>query len=96
MRFYNPHNANVAAVDLAQRCRGSGEIVMLMEERKLGENCYLKKNIIVGKWERGGAIGLDSVKMLHEIQGYMAKNAKGVVTGRVQLCGYHDTNEVIR
>jgi hypothetical protein len=29
-RFYNPHHANEAAMDLAQRCHSEGEIVMLV------------------------------------------------------------------
>jgi hypothetical protein len=67
MRFYNPHHANVAAMDLAQRIRGSREIIMLMEEQKLAEDCYLKKDIVVGTWERNGVTSLDSVHLLHEV-----------------------------
>lgn len=94
MRFYNPHNANVAALDLAQRCRSEGEIIMLIKERKLVDDCYLKEEIIVGNWELGGVTSLDSVYLLHEAQSYMAKREEGKLTGRIELCQCHDSKEV--
>lgn len=90
MRFYDPQDANIAALDLAQRCRSEGEILMLMNERMLGDNCRLKDEIIVGTWERGGVISMDSVFLLHEVQGYMARKAKGEVTAKVQILEFHD------
>jgi hypothetical protein len=54
---------------------------MLMKERDLGDECYLKEEFIIGRWERGGVISLDSVYLLHEVQGYMARRARGKFLG---------------
>ncbi|KAF2684617.1 hypothetical protein K458DRAFT_404211 [Lentithecium fluviatile CBS 122367] len=98
-RYYTPYHANAAAMDLAQACRSNGEIIMLMKERELGDRCVLKEEIVVGSWkrERGGrgVISLDSVYLLSELQGYMARRAKGDVTGGVQIFEFHENRDGI-
>lgn len=83
--FYTPDHANAAALDLARSCRSAGELIMLTHQMQLGYDCLLNDEYIVGRWERSGAVPLDHLWLIHEVQGYRARRARGVVSGRVQI-----------
>jgi hypothetical protein len=92
-RFYNPHHANDAAMVLAQRCRGEGEIVMLVKARELGEHCYLKEEFLISRWAHNGTTTLNSVDLLQETQRFLKRETQGKVTGMVHIVQSHDNEE---